>query len=81
MATQQQIEDYFQLLERHDWFYAYSDDHRVWLKGEEERKELERRRDEDRSGVLYRMYFAYAAFMNSGHSTTHVLKPRVEDYL
>jgi len=31
------------LLERlrnHDWFYAYSDDHRVWKRGEQRTKEL-----------------------------------------
>jgi hypothetical protein len=34
------LDHYKQLLKAHDWHYAYSDDHRVWLKGEKERNEL-----------------------------------------
>lgn len=26
-------EDFMALLQRHDWFYDYSDDHAVWQKG------------------------------------------------
>lgn len=28
-------------LERHDWYYAYSDDHRVWKAGVNEEKKLQ----------------------------------------
>ena len=27
-------------LRNHDWYYAYSDDHRVWTRGEQENKRL-----------------------------------------
>lgn len=33
-------EEYAELLENHDWFYQYSDDFRVYRKGEEERSNL-----------------------------------------
>ena len=30
------------LLKTHDWYYEYSDDHRAWKKGAEERREITR---------------------------------------
>ena len=30
---QMNIEQYFNLCSTHDWFYQYSDDHRVWQEG------------------------------------------------
>ena len=33
------------LLEKHDWTYNYSDDHRAWVKGKEEADEIRRQRD------------------------------------
>jgi len=32
----------FQRLKNHDWFYGYSDDHRVWRRGRQRQKELAR---------------------------------------
>lgn len=29
------LEEYQKLLQHHDWYYYFSDDHRVWLRGEE----------------------------------------------
>lgn len=34
------VEEYKSLLSRHDWYYDYSDDHSVWTRGSNERKEL-----------------------------------------
>jgi hypothetical protein len=36
------ITQYREKLAAHDWFYDWSDDHRVWRQGQEARKELER---------------------------------------
>jgi len=36
------MEDYISKLKSHDWFYAYSDDHRYYTKGSEEWKEISR---------------------------------------
>ncbi len=35
-----QIDEYIKLLKQHDWTYDYSDDHRAWTKGKEQRKVL-----------------------------------------
>lgn len=31
--TANSLKEFYDLLERHDWFYSYSDDHSVWLAG------------------------------------------------
>ena len=33
-------EDYQQLLDKHDWYYEFSDDPRVYKKGKQERRKL-----------------------------------------
>jgi len=38
--------EYIQLLKQHDWLYEYSDDHRVWKYGAEERAKLLRMQEE-----------------------------------
>jgi len=35
------LADFYDQLDRHDWYYSYSDDHRVWQRGEAERKRLD----------------------------------------
>ena len=34
------IEQFFNEASRHDWFYDYSDDHRVWTAGNENKNRL-----------------------------------------
>ena len=34
-------EEFDTLLSRHDWHYAYSDDHRIWQHGEAERSRIQ----------------------------------------
>lgn len=36
-----ELNDYIAHLKRFDWYYAYSDDHGVWLRGERAKKELQ----------------------------------------
>ncbi len=36
------LEEYYDQLDKHDWFYEYSDDHTIWQKGSEERARLQR---------------------------------------
>ena len=33
------------LLKQHDWYYQYSDDHRMWKRGKAEAEEIRRQRD------------------------------------
>ena len=34
------LADYYDRLDRHDWFYHYTDDHRVWTQGADEADKL-----------------------------------------
>jgi len=36
------LEMFKSLLNRHDWFFNYSDDHNVWVKGNNQSKEIDR---------------------------------------
>ncbi len=40
------IQEYYDMLEKHDWYYCFSDDHRYWVAGERSIKELRRLADE-----------------------------------
>ena len=33
-------EEFAKMLEKHDWYYDYSDDHRVFLRGSKQRQEI-----------------------------------------
>ncbi len=33
------------LLKSHDWYYEYSDDHKVWQRGRDQRDEIRRQQD------------------------------------
>lgn len=39
------MDEYKSLLSRHDWYYDYSDDHSVWTRGSNERKQLNSMQD------------------------------------
>lgn len=39
--TANSLKEFYDLLERHDWFYSFSDDHSVWLAGNRRQKELQ----------------------------------------
>lgn len=34
------MDEYIKLLQCHDWYYVFSDDHRVWLAGEAQYKRI-----------------------------------------
>jgi len=56
-STTEAIGEFYSELSRHDWFYDYSDDYRVWTRGNDVRNELNRKKYE--STVFYRMYKEY----------------------
>ena len=35
-ANKLTVEEYSKVLEEHDWYFSYSDDHRVWKKGHDQ---------------------------------------------
>lgn len=66
LKTQESIESAFASLEQHmkvhDWYYDYSDDHRVWTRGHNERSQINRlsmdlrEKDKARVEALYDTY-------------------------
>ncbi len=34
------LPEYYDMLDKHDWLYSYSDDHAVWLAGQREHQKL-----------------------------------------
>ena len=37
MSKELNVDDYINMLKSHDWFYDYSDDHSVWVRGKAQR--------------------------------------------
>ena len=74
------IQEFFKLLENHDWFYQYSDDHRAWEKG---RKEGQRLQSIIQEVPLYTtMYLAMSDYMFKPlEERKDLVKPKLEDYL
>jgi len=67
--------EFYSMLEEHDWFYGYSDDHRVWTAGSEANRKLQAIIQED--SLLTRMYSDYAKCVHN----PDLSKPKLEDYL
>lgn len=67
--------EFYAMLEEHDWFYGYSDDHRVWTAGSEANRKLQAIIQED--SLLTRMYSDYAKCVHN----PDLSKPKLEDYL
>lgn len=63
MPTLEEFNQYVQKLSAHDWYFDYSDDHRVWSRGNEKSKELQSKAKSD--PVYKGAYEAYVAFNNS----------------
>tara|TARA_A100001015_G_C14818516_1_gene643728 strand:+ start:364 stop:597 length:234 start_codon:yes stop_codon:yes gene_type:complete len=74
------IAEYFKELEKHDWYYNYSDDHSVWRKGNENTKRLQAIAQEQ--PILGRMYTEYSVWIFSDLETREKgIPPKVEDYI
>ena len=72
--------EFFSLLEKHDWFYQYSDDHRAWEKGSTESKRLQAIIQED--PLFTRMYLAYSDYMFKPLEEREGLeRPKLKDFL
>jgi|TARA_R110002153_G_scaffold94742_1_gene228172 hypothetical protein len=74
------IQDFFKLLEHHDWYYNYSDDHRAWKKGQEESQRIQSIIQE--VPLYTTMYLAMSDYMFKPlDERTGLEKPKLEDYL
>lgn len=40
MGVTMTLENFKKLLDDHDWFYAFSDDHTYWIRGESQSREI-----------------------------------------
>lgn len=69
---------YFSQLEKHDWYYNYSDDHRVWTNGSAQAKRLQAIAQEN--PILIRMLKDYSNWVHMP-SVPEVRKPELKDYL
>ena len=57
VPTPYQIDEYVNQLKAHDWFYDYSDDHVVWVKGREQANKLSAKAmSHEAYNQIYRMW-------------------------
>jgi len=67
--------EYMTMLQNHDWFYDYSDDHRVWQEGVNERQKLRNAFVlDERFKKMYNDWYDYV------EGKTDV-RPKSEDYV
>ena len=72
--------EFFKLLEKHDWYYQYSDDHRAWEKGSNESKRIQAIAQE--IPLFLDMYRDYSNYMYpSFDDKENVTRPELKDYL
>lgn len=73
-------EEFFKRLEKHDWYYPFSDDFHVHNKGEADHAEIESLKKQ--SPVFEKMYDAFVAHYSSGSAfgTEKLPKPKFEDF-
>ena len=60
----EELKQYWHRLERHDWFYEYSDDHSVWKRGSDYEREL--MYDARKGKRAESLFEAYRAYMMRG---------------
>lgn len=72
--------EFFKLLENHDWYYQYADDHRAWTRGSEQSKRLQAIIQED--SLLTRMYLAYSDYVFKPlDEREKIERPQLKDFL
>jgi len=58
------IQEFYKLLNDHDWKYHFSDDHRQWQRGREQRaqilQDLENNKDNPEFEVLFKAFSSWA---------------------
>lgn len=64
MTTLAELDAYVEQLNKHDWTYEYSDDHRVYQKGLAKQRELEANASGNQ--LLSSAYVAYLTWYSSG---------------
>tara|TARA_X000000950_G_scaffold283858_2_gene385667 strand:+ start:1888 stop:2121 length:234 start_codon:yes stop_codon:yes gene_type:complete len=73
-------QEYFEELTKHDWYYDYSDDHRVWTKGRENLKRIQAIAQE--IPLFSQMYQDYSNWIFLPLDERQTAKePKIKDYL
>ena len=69
------IQEYYDLLDEHDWFYQFSDDMRVYNAGNVAQKKIQHL--SETSTVHRDLYLSFQGYIFSGPSykTAHLTKP------
>lgn len=63
------LQEFYDLLQAHDWWYEYSDDGAVWRRGRANQTKLNRIADEnDANRALYNEWYTYM-ITNNGKGT------------
>ena len=64
MASQITLRDFWHLLSEHDWSFQYSDDHRQWDRGRQQRDEIKRvlKFQEGKSTEYHSLYIQFATW-------------------
>jgi len=71
-------EQFFKLLQKHDWTYMMSDDHRYYTKGSDESRVLQAASQED--DLRKTMLRDYSAFVWQTRDNP-IARPQLEDYI
>jgi hypothetical protein len=78
-VSNEEIKQYFEDVEAHDWFYAFSDDQRVWNKGSESERNLIN--VSETNETFGRIWKDWLEFKNSRINKTEAKEPVLENYL
>jgi hypothetical protein len=68
--------EYYEALQKHDWYYEYSDDHSVWANGSENYHKLFR--DSTKSKQHEELWDSYQRYVLCGFNECIYKKPLVE---
>lgn len=77
------VEEFFDRLQYHDWYYDYSDDHSVWQRGLADRADLkDLAKENDKFSIMFEDYAEYIyACISKGPHQEEVPRPALEDYV
>jgi len=67
-------EEFYKELVTHDWFYDYSDDHRVWTQGQNNNERIRKLSSENND--FFVMYNEYIRYINGKRE-----KPTLEEFM
>ena len=75
MASQITLQDFWHMLNEYDWSFQYSDDHRQWIRGRDQRDEISRvlKFQLDKESAYKNLYDAFANWWKDPH--VDVTKP------